>query len=142
MSKKLASKRDTQRKSVKRKVSKKSKKTGRKSSRNMKRISKKSRETLSYGFRNEFEETKNGKYVFVEQAIYEGPKGITIKLFNQENDKIEKILVSKNDDGTFMLKIRKGEKEDIKQLSLEDLKKEVKKHKVLEFAHDFISSLK
>jgi hypothetical protein len=84
----------------------------------------------------------NGKKIYTEELILDGPKGTSFKYFKKTDDKAEKYMGRRNEDGTFSFTVIKGDGKDTKDLSLADLIKEIKKIKVLEFVVQYLSKSK
>ena len=51
----------------------------------------------------------DGKVIIKEESVVHGDKGLTIRLYDKENDKVVKILVL-NRDGKYIMKTKKGDK--------------------------------
>ena len=84
---------------------------------------------------------KDGKVVVHEEFAIHGEKGLTIKFYHKENDKIMKVVIVKKSEG-FSVKMTMDGKTEESTLTKADLLKELKKHKQLKFAVDFIESAK
>ena len=80
-------------------------------------------------------------HIYEEQVI-DGPKGLSFKLYKRDGDKKEKIVGKRNESGTFTVIYIKGDKKDTETYTLEELKKEVKKNKELDFVTKYISTAK
>lgn len=76
-----------------------------------------------------------------EEFIAHGEKGLTIKFFHKEGKEVMKVVIVKKPEG-FMMKTTMGGKTSEAMLSKADLVKELKKHKQLKFAVDFVESAK
>lgn len=76
-----------------------------------------------------------------EEFIAHGEKGLTIKFFHKEGKEVMKVVIVKKPEG-FMMKTTMGGKTSEATLSKTDLVKELKKHKQLKFAVDFVESAK
>jgi hypothetical protein len=84
----------------------------------------------------------DGKRVTEEEFLIDGDKGLYIKYFSQEGDKKMKIIV-KSKDGSYVLIISDGsDKGTEKELSHEELVKELSKHKHMAFATDYLKKNK
>jgi hypothetical protein len=84
---------------------------------------------------------KDGKVVVHEEFAIHGEKGLTIKFYHKENDKIMKVVIVKKAEG-FSVKMTMDGKTEESTLSKDELIKELKKHKQLKFALDFIEKAK
>jgi len=84
---------------------------------------------------------KDGVSTTYEETIVDGPRGITIKMFKKDNMGVERISINGKDD-KFVMKTKKGDKEDEKTLSKNELMSELTKNKNLKFAVDFSKTQK
>ena len=84
---------------------------------------------------------KNGVSETYEESIIDGPRGVTIKLFKKDAKGVERILISGKDD-KFTMKIKKGDKEEEKSLSKDELLSELNTNKSLKFASEFAKTQK
>jgi hypothetical protein len=84
---------------------------------------------------------KDGEVSTYEEIIMDGPKGITVKLFNKDKNSVEKIVISGKDD-KFTMRTMDGDKKDEKSLNRDELMNELKKNKKLKFAADFVKTQK
>ena len=110
--------------------------------RSQSRVSGKTESSLTFKHHTEHQEMVNGKKVYTEELILDGPKGTSFKYFKKTDDKAEKYVGRRNEDGTFSFTVIKGDGKDTKDLSLTDLIKEIKKIKVLEFVVQYLSKSK
>ena len=85
---------------------------------------------------------KDGKVVVHEEYAIHGDKGTTIKFYHKENDKIMKVIVIKKAEGYFMKSTVDGKTSEKEKLTKDELLDELKKHKELKFAIDFVKSAK
>ena len=85
---------------------------------------------------------KDGKVVVHEEYAIHGDKGTTIKFYHKENDKIMKFIVLKKADGYFMKSTIDGKTTEKEKLTKDEMLDELKKHKELKFAVDFVKSAK
>jgi hypothetical protein len=86
-------------------------------------------------------QVKDGKVMVHEELIIHGDKGVTMKFYHKENDKIMKVVIVKKPEG-YLLKTVMDGKADESTMSKSDLLKEVKKHKQLKFILDYLESAK
>ena len=84
---------------------------------------------------------KDGVSETYEESIIDGPRGITIKMFKKDSSGVERILIVSKDD-KFIMKTKKGDKEDEKTLTKDDLMTELSKNKSLKFAAEFAKTQK
>ena len=88
-------------------------------------------------------EIKDGKVVEHEEQIIEGDKGLTFKLFKKNDKESQKHHIKHNDDGTFTYKMMVGDKKnEMNNISVDELLKELKSSKDLKFVVDYVSSMK
>ena len=84
----------------------------------------------------------DGKRVTEEEFLIHGDKGIFIKYFSQDGDKKMKVM-AKGNGGKFTMSISHGsEKGKEVELSMEELIKELGKHKFMSFATDYLKKSK
>lgn len=86
-------------------------------------------------------QVKDGKVMVHEELIIHGDKGVTMKFYHKENDKIMKVVIVKKPEG-YLLKTVMDGKAGESTMSKADLLKEVKKHKQLKFIQDYLESAK
>ena len=84
---------------------------------------------------------KNGVSETYEESIIDGPRGVTIKLYKKDTKGVERILITGKDD-KFTMKIKKGDKEEEKTLSKDELLSELNTNKSLKFAAEFAKTQK
>ena len=100
-----------------------------------------SKSGITYLHKQLKESLKDGKKTTEEEVIIDGPKGVTIKMYSKNGDKIEKITIHGSGD-EFVMKTTKDGSQDEKKLTKSELMAELKKNKKLEFAADFAKSQK
>ncbi len=86
-------------------------------------------------------QVKDGKVMVHEELIIHGEKGVTMKFYHKESDKIMKVVIVKKPDGYLMKTVMDGKAAE-STISKADLVKELKKHKQLKFILDYIESAK
>ncbi len=96
----------------------------------------------TYLHHEQSKQIKNGKVTIHEEQVIDGPKGLSFKLYKRDGDKKEKIVGKRNKDGTFTIIHIKGDKKDSNNYTVEELKKEIKKHKELDFVNKYVSTAK
>ncbi len=84
----------------------------------------------------------NGKKIVHEEYVINGPKGLLIKFYHKENDVTVKYVIKALDANNFKFKSMIGEKVSDQTYSKDDLLNELKKHKDLKFALDYIKTQK
>jgi hypothetical protein len=84
---------------------------------------------------------KNGVSETYEESIIDGPRGVSIKLYKKDANGVERVLISGKDD-KFTMKTKKGDKEEEKTLTKDDLLSELSKNKSLKFASEFAKTQK
>jgi hypothetical protein len=85
----------------------------------------------------------NGKRSAHEEFLIHGEKGMTIKFFHKDDKKVEKIVITKKPEGGYLMKTIADGKQTEKTIdNKEDLVKELKKNKDLEFAIDYVKGAK
>ena len=84
---------------------------------------------------------KDGKVMVHEELIVHGEKGVTIKFSHKENDKIMKVVIVKKPEG-YLFKTTMDGKSEESTMSKSDLVKELKKHKQLKFALEYLEGAK
>jgi hypothetical protein len=83
---------------------------------------------------------KNGKKVVHEEIIIDGPKGVTIKYFHNEDGQKEKInIIGRN--GSFSVREIKNDQVTDNTMNIEDLKDFIKKNDKLKFVRDFAKTM-
>jgi hypothetical protein len=75
----------------------------------------------------------------METKLIHGDKGLTVKFFEKDGKNMTKILIIKKPEG-FLLKVIKNDETSEQTLSKEQLLKELKKYKEMDFATDYIKS--
>lgn len=75
----------------------------------------------------------------METKLIHGDKGLTVKFFEKDGKNMTKILIIKKPEG-FLLKVIKNGETSEQILTKEQLLKELKKYKELEFASEYIKS--
>ena len=84
---------------------------------------------------------KDGVSETYEETIVDGPKGVTVKMFKKDASGVERISINGKDD-KFVMKTKKGDKEDEKTLTKDELMAELSKNKSLKFAAEFSKTQK
>jgi hypothetical protein len=84
---------------------------------------------------------KDGVAETYEESIIDGPKGISIKLYKKDANGVERVVINGKDD-KFIMKTKKGDKEDENTLTKAQLLAELSKNKNLKFAADFAKTQK
>ena len=85
----------------------------------------------------------NGKKIVHEEYIILGPKGLTVKFYHKEGDQSEKYIIKAVEGDKFKFISMKNDEEKKEEVfTKEDLLDEIKKHKLLKFALDFIKTQK
>jgi hypothetical protein len=79
---------------------------------------------------------KDGVSETYEETIIDGPKGVTVKMYKKDASGVERISINGKDD-KFVMRTKKGDKEDEKTLSKDELMAELSKNKSLKFAAEF-----
>src|SRR5437667_65816 len=78
-----------------------------------------------------------------EESVSKGTNGLAFKYYHKDNKKKEKILARQEQDGTFTLvTIVNDKKDEKKELTKEQLLKEISKIKNLQFAIDYFKTQK
>lgn len=86
---------------------------------------------------------ENGKKVIHEEYVIHGTKGLLVKFFHKDEKSSVKIIISKKDGSEkYMMKIQEGDKKEEKELTKEEVMKEIAKNKNLKFAADYLKSQK
>ena len=75
----------------------------------------------------------------METKLIHGDKGLTVKFFEKDGKNMSKILIIKKPEG-FLLKVIKNGETSEQILTKDQLLKELKKYKELEFASEYIKS--
>jgi len=79
----------------------------------------------------------------LEQILFDGDKGMTIKLFQRkksgDKDVVLKVTIKEVGDDKYGVRIKKNDKEEEKELSLSKLKKFLEENKDMEFALTYIN---
>lgn len=101
-----------------------------------------SKSDIKYLHRSSYTHVEDGKVEVLDEQIIHGTKGLTFKLYKKSEGKVEKYTGFKNSDGTYTLKHKKGDKEETKTLTKEELVKELKGEKALAFVIDYIKKAK
>jgi hypothetical protein len=83
----------------------------------------------------------NGKRLIHEEFVIHGNKGLTIKFFHKDDKSMEKIVIFQKNDKYFMKSTIDDKKEE-KELSKDELIKELTKNKSLKFALEYVSKQK
>ncbi len=85
----------------------------------------------------------NGKRSAHEEFLIHGDRGMTIKFFHKDDKKVEKIVIVKKPEGGYLMKVTVDGKQTERTIAnKEDLVKELKKNKDLEFAVDYVKNAK
>ena len=84
---------------------------------------------------------KDGVSETYEETIVDGPKGVTVKMFKKDASGVERISINGKDD-KFVMRTKKGDKEDEKTLTKDELMAELSKNKSLKFAAEFSKTQK
>jgi hypothetical protein len=84
---------------------------------------------------------KDGVAETYEESIIDGPRGVSIKLYKKDANGIERVVITGKDD-KFTMKTKKGDKEDEKTLTKDELLSELSKNKSLKFAAEFAKTQK
>lgn len=82
-----------------------------------------------------------------EEYIIDGEKGIIIKYYHVDKTKLKKVMIKSLSKDTFIYKIKQGKnksdiKEDVKNVTKDELLKIVKSDKDLDFASSFFKTAK
>lgn len=86
---------------------------------------------------------ENGKKVIHEEYVIHGTKGLLIKFFHKDEKSSIKIIVSKKEGSEkYMMKMQEGDKKEEKELTKEEVMKEISKNKNLKFAVDYLKTQK
>ncbi len=102
-----------------------------------------SKNTLKYLHESKQSNVVNGKRSAHEEFLIHGDKGMTIKFFHKDDKKVEKIVIVKKPEGGYLMKTMADGKTSEKTIAnKEDLVKELKKNKDLEFAVEYVKSSK
>ena len=79
----------------------------------------------------------------LEQMLYDGDKGMTIKLFQRkktgDKDNVLKITIKELGDDKYGVRIKKNDKEEEKEMTMAKLKKYLSEEKNLSFAVNYIN---
>lgn len=97
--------------------------------------------TLSYLHDVKHKTIMDGKKVTHEELVINGPKGLSIKYYHKDENVSLKIVVHEKD-GKFMMRTMEGEEKKEKELTKEELVKELSKNKELKFALEYVKSQK
>ena len=84
---------------------------------------------------------KDGVAETYEETIIDGPKGVTVKMYKKDASGVERISINGSGE-KFVMKTKKGDKEDEKTLTKEELMAELNKNKSLKFAAEFAKTQK
>ena len=76
----------------------------------------------------------------LEKQVFDGPKGMTAKLFQKEDDKVLKVSIKELDKDKFGIRISKNKKTEEKELNMKDLVKFLKGNKDLDFVLKYVEN--
>jgi hypothetical protein len=111
--------------------------------RKSRQMSKQTKSELKYYYNTSLEEVKDGVMSMIEETVIDGKKGLSIKFFKKSDDKLDKVSAKQKEDGTYVMSVIKaGKKEEKDNLSKSSLITELKKHKEMKFAVDYLSKMK
>ena len=97
--------------------------------------------TLSYLHKVFNQSLKDGVVTTYEEIIIDGPKGITLKFYNKDNKKEEKITIFGNGNN-FKMTTKIGDDKKEEELTKDQLLDVLKKNKNLKFASEFVKTQK
>ena len=95
-----------------------------------------------YLYQQTSKQMEDGFVVQREEYIVDGERGIKIKFFSIDKKDRKKVVILRNKDGKFMMKVSLNGKEDEQNLSIDELTKRVKDDKDLKFVVDFLKTQK
>lgn len=84
---------------------------------------------------------KDGVAETYEETIIDGPKGVTVKMYKKDASGVDRISINGSGD-KFVMRTKKGDKEDEKTLTKDELMAELNKNKSLKFAAEFAKTQK
>ena len=85
----------------------------------------------------------DGKVVVHEEEVIHGEKGLKIKYYHKEDNKIVKFVAVQKEDGSFIvIETADGAKGEGQSMSKDDVIELLKKNKHLKFALDYVKTVK
>lgn len=102
-----------------------------------------SKGNLTFLHKVETTNVHDGKVVVHEEEVVHGEKGLKIKYYHKENNKIDKFVAVQKEDGSFIVIVTAdGQKGEGQPMSKDDVIDLLKKHKHLKFALDYVKTIK
>jgi hypothetical protein len=95
--------------------------------------------TFIHDIKNRY--VSNGKIIVHEEYVVDGSKGLLVKYYHKENDKITKVIIAGKGD-EFVMKVTEDGKTEETKISKAELAKEITKNKDLKFAVEYVKSRK
>lgn len=98
--------------------------------------------TLTYKYVNNTNTLSNGKKTYLEENLFDGPKGVSFKYYNKVDDVVIK-YAAKQEDDMFLLYTKENDKEDRTNITRKDLMSFLKKKApMLNFVVDYLKKKK
>ena len=95
--------------------------------------------TVFYRLENNLSKVKDNVKHVIKSNVIDGEKGLSFLFLEKKGDSFYMVKAKELEDGSFEVKEKKGENEEVKNLSKTDVMNMIKKDKNLIFVNEYVS---